>query len=55
MHPVVKCLLGLNNEPVSQLQEVLSIEGHIWVQPPWRIDPGHLDELPVDVLPDDLV
>ena len=52
---MVKRTLGLNNEPVSQLQEVLSIEGHLWVQPSWRIDLGDLDELPVDVLSDDLV
>lgn len=54
MHLVVKCILGLKNELVSQLQEVLSIEGHIWAQPSWRIDLGDLDELPIDVLLDDL-
>jgi len=52
---VVKHILGLNNEPVSQLQEVLSVEGHLWAQPSWRIDLGDLDELPVDGLHNDLV
>ena len=52
---MVKCVLGSNNEPVSQLQEVLSIEGHLWAQPSLRIDPGDLDGLLVDVLLDDLV
>ena len=55
MHPVVKRILGSNNEHNSQLQEVLSVEGHLWVQPSWRIDPSDLDELPVDVLLGDLV
>ena len=52
---MVKRILGLKNEPVSQLQEVLSVEGHLWVQPSWRIDLGDLDELLVGVLLDDLV
>lgn len=52
---MVKRILGSNNEPVSQLQEVLSVEGHLWAQPSRRIDPSDLDELPVDVLLDDLV
>ena len=55
MHLVVKHTLGTNNEPVSQLQEVLIVEGHIWAQPSQRIDLCDLDELPIDVLPDDRV
>jgi hypothetical protein len=55
MHPVTKRILGSNNKPVSQLQEVLSVKGHLWAQPSRRVDPGDLDELPVNVLPDDLV
>jgi len=55
MHTLVKHILGLNNEPISQLQEVLNVEGHLWAQPSWRIDLGDLDELHVEVLPDDLV
>ena len=55
MHSVTKCILGSNNEPVFQLQEVLSINGHLWAQPSVRIDLGSLDELPVDAIHDDLV
>ena len=55
MHQVVKRIPGSNNEPVSQLQEVLNIEGHLWAQPSQRIDLGDLGDLLVDVLPDDLV
>ena len=55
MHPLVKHILGSENEPVSQLQEVLSIEGHLWAQPSRRIDSGNLDKLLVDVLPNNLV
>jgi len=49
MHLVVKRILGLNNKLVSQLQEVINIEGHVWVQP------CDLDEFLVDVLLGDLV
>ena len=55
MHPVTKCILGSNNERVSQLQEVLSIKGHLWAQSSLWIDPGSMDELPVDVILGDLV
>ena len=55
MHPMVKRILESRNELISQLQEVLSVEGHLWAQPSLRIDPGDLDKLPVDVLLDDLV
>ena len=55
MHPVTKRVPGLDNEPVFYFQEVLSIKGHLWAQPSWRIDPGNLDKLPVNTLPDDLV
>lgn len=54
MHSIVKCILGSNNDLVSQLQEVLSVEGYLWVQPSQRIDPSDIDELPIDVLLDDL-
>ena len=52
---MVKCILGLNNEPVSQHKGVLSVESHLWAQPSLRIGLGDLDELLVDVLLDDLV
>jgi hypothetical protein len=55
MHPVTKCILGSNNESVSQLQKVLSVEGHLWAQPSPRVDPSDLDKLSVNVIPDDLV
>lgn len=50
MHPVAKRILGSNIELVSQLQEVLNVQGHLWVQPSRRIDPSDLEELLVDVL-----
>ena len=55
MHPVTKRILGTDNESVSDLQEVLSIEGHLWAQSSWRIDPSDLDELLVNILSDDLI
>ena len=55
MHPVTKCILGSNNELVSQLQKVLSVKGHLWAQSSLRVDPGDLDKLPINVIPDDLV
>ena len=55
MHPVMKCILGSNNEPVSQLQKVLSVEDHLWAQPSLRVYPGDLDKLLVNVIPNDLV
>ena len=55
MHPVTKCILGSNNEPVSQLQKVLNVEGHLWAQPSLRVDPGDMDKLPINVIHDDLV
>jgi len=38
MHPMVKNILGSNNEPVSQLQEVLNIEGQLWLQKLSQLD-----------------
>ena len=55
MHPVTKRVLGSDNEPVFYFQEVLSIKGHLWAQPSRRIDPGNLDKLLVNILPDNLV
>ena len=55
MHPVVKHILGSNNDLVSQLQEVISIEGYLWAQPSSRIGLSDLDKLHVNVLPNDLV
>lgn len=55
MHPVVKCILGSNNEHVSQLQEVINVEGHILAQPSQKIVPSDLDKFHVYFLPDDLV
>ena len=55
MHPMAEYIIGKNNELVPQLQEVLSIEGHLWAQSSWRIDPSDLDELLVNILSDDLI
>ena len=55
MHPVTKRILGTNNEPVFDLQEMFSIKGHLWVQSSRRIDPCDLDELLVNILSDDLI
>ena len=55
MHPIAKRVLGSDNEPVSDLQEVFNIKGHLWAQPSQRIDPCNLDELLVNILPDDLI
>ena len=53
MHPMLEGILGSNNESISDLQKVLSVEGHLWAQIARRIDPCSLNVLPVDVLPDD--
>ena len=55
MHLVTKRVLGSDNEAVFYFQEVLSIKGHLWVQPSRRIDLGNLDKVPVNILPDNLV
>ena len=52
---MAKRILGLGNEPVSDLQEMLSIKGHFWAQSSWRINPSNLYEQLVDIVPDDLV
>ena len=50
MDRVTKCVLGSDNEPVSELQEALSIKGHLWAQSSWRVNPSNLDELLVDIV-----
>ena len=55
MHPVMKRLLGLDNEPVFDLQELFNIKGHLWAQSSRRIGPSDLDELLVNILFDDLI
>ena len=53
MHLVTKRVLGSNNEPVSYLQEMLCIEGHLWAQLSGGINPCDLNELFVNILFDD--
>ena len=55
MHLVTERVLGSDNEHVSDLQEVLSLKGHLWAQPSREIDPCDLNELSVNILPDDLI
>ena len=55
MHRMTESVLGSDNEPVSYLQEVLNVEGHLWAQPSRRIDPCNLDELLLDILLDDFI
>ena len=55
MHPMSKRVLGLDNEPVSNLQEVFNIKGYLWAQSSRRIDPSNLDVLLVNILYDDLI
>ena len=55
MHPVAERVLGANYEPVFDPQKVLYIEGHLWAQPPGRINPCDLDKLHADVFLDDLI
>jgi hypothetical protein len=52
---VSECIMWSNDELIPKLQEVLSVEGHLWAQPTKRINPNDLDKLPVNVIPDDLV
>ena len=53
MHPVTKRILGSDNEPISDLQEMFNIKGHLWAQSSRRIDPSDLDELLVNIISDD--
>ena len=53
MHPVSELVLGSDNELVSDLQEVLCIEGYLWAQSTGGIDPCDLNELLVNILFDD--
>lgn len=55
MHPMSKRVLGANYKPVSDTQEVLCIESHLWAQHPRGVNPCDLDKLPVDVFLDDLI
>ena len=55
MHPVAKGVLGSDNEPVSDLQKMFSIKFHLWVHPSRGINPCSLNELLVNILPDDLI
>jgi hypothetical protein len=48
-------ILRSNNESISQLQKVLGREGNLWTSPTLRVNPSGLDQLPVYVIPDDLV
>ena len=43
VHLVAERILGSDNEPDSELQEVLSIEGHFRAKSSWRINPSNLD------------
>ena len=55
VHPMAERTRGPDNEPGSDLQEVLSIKGHFLAQSSWRINPSNLDELLVNILSDDLI
>ena len=55
MHPMAKRVLGMDNEPVSDLQEVFGIKGHLWMQSSWRIDPNNLNELLLNIFFDDVI
>ena len=55
MHPMTRHILGPNNEPISDLQEMFNIKGHLWAQSSRRIDLSNLDVLLVNILSDDLV
>ena len=55
MHLVTRRILGPNNEPVSDLQEMFGIKGHLWAQSSQRIDPSDLDKLLVNILSGDLI
>ena len=55
MHPMLEGIGGSSDESISDLQEVLGVEGHLWAQVARRIDPCSLNVLPVDVFPDDFV
>ena len=48
-------ILGPDNEPDFELQEVLNIKGPFWAQSSWRINLSNLDELLVDIVSDDLL
>ena len=52
---MAKRILGLDNEPVSDLQEMFSIKGHFGVQSSWGINPSNLVKLLVDIIFDDLI
>ena len=52
---MMKCILGMDNELVFDLQEMFSIKGHLWAQPSQRVDPGDLNELLVNIFSDDLI
>ena len=53
MHLVSERVLGLDNESVSNLQEVFCVEGHLLAQPPRWVNPCDLNKLSVDILFDD--
>ena len=53
MHPMWESVLGSDNESISDLQEVLCVEGHLLAQPPRRVNPCDLNKLSVDILSDD--
>ena len=55
MHLVTKRILGMDNKPVFDLQEMFSIKGHLCAQSSWKIDPSDLDELLVNILFDNLI
>ncbi len=54
-HPVSEHVLGTNNEPVSDHQELFCVEGHIRAQPVGRVNPCNLNKLLVDILFNDLI
>ena len=55
VNSMAECIMWLNNEPISRLQKVPDIEGHLWAQPTLRGNPIGLDKLLVNVILDDPV
>ena len=53
MHPVFERVLGSDNESVSDLQEMLYVEGHLLAQPVRWVNPCDLNKLSIDILFDD--
>jgi hypothetical protein len=50
VHPVVKCVMGSNNESIPHNHEVLCIEGHLRTQSSLRVYPSDMHKLPLDII-----